>query len=51
MDWTIGSLFSGIGGIELGLEGLGLGPVLWWKAKAMFLHSAASCRLEGDRAA
>ena len=29
MSLTIGSLFTGVAGFELGLEGAGLGPVLW----------------------
>lgn len=41
---TIGSLFSGIGGIERGLESCGLGPVLWHAERDPYARGVLECR-------
>jgi hypothetical protein len=46
---TIGSLFSGIGGLELGLELCGLGPVIWQCERAPFARAVLEDRYPGVR--
>lgn len=52
---TIGSLFSGVGGLELGLERAGLGPVLWqaesdaWCRRVLAKHWPEARRYEDVR--
>lgn len=45
----IGSLFSGIGGIDLGLESLGLGPVAWQCDSDPFARACLAARWPGVR--
>jgi DNA (cytosine-5)-methyltransferase 1 len=44
---TVGSLFSGVGGIELGLEMCGLGPVLWLCESEAFPRAVLEDRFPG----
>lgn len=52
---TIGSLFSGVGGLELGLERAGLGPVAWqaesdpWCRRVLAKHWPEATRYEDVR--
>lgn len=41
---TIGSLFAGIGGLELGLESAGFGPVLWQVEKDAYCRQVLARR-------